>query len=298
MDKLLDGIILKGTGGFYYVEVAEKVYECKARGIFRKQGIKPLAGDYVTILREDTSNTIEKIHKRTSCLVRPQVANIDQLVIVTSTCDPRPNILNIDKMTAFAYYNRVEPVIIITKNDLSDGSEIKNIYDQSGIKSIMFSSTTKEGANEIKELLSNKITALAGNTGVGKSTLLNAIYDDFRLETGKTSKKLGRGKHTTRTVELFKLPEGGYVADSPGFSTIDISKYGIVDKNKIITLFPDLHKHAQDCKFISCTHTCEKGCSLIKALKDGKVANSRFNSYVTMYNEIKDIKEWDIKKGR
>lgn len=296
-EQYTDGIIIKGIGGFYYVEAANEVYECKVRGVFRKKGIKPLAGDRVSFLNdENNSHTIEKIYDRKTKLIRPQVANIEQLIIVVSTCDPKPNILNIDKMIAFALKNNIEPILIFTKTDMCEDKKIRQIYDNANIKNISFSAKTKLGVEDIREVLKDKISAFAGNTGVGKSTVLNTVYENLNLETGITSKKLGRGKHTTRTVELFKLPNEGYVADSPGFSTIDIIKYGINDKTKLIQLFPDLIKYTYNCKFVSCTHTCESGCELIEALKNNKVEKSRYDSYVAMYNELKDIKDWQLRK--
>lgn len=200
----LQGTILKGIGGFYYVEAADTVYECKARGIFRRYSQKPLAGDQVVIVpTEDGIATIDEILPRKNQLVRPPVANVDQLIITASTCDPAPKPLIIDKMTALAVYKNIQPVVVITKSDLDDGAWLKEIYDLAQIRCVLFSAVSGEGVGEIKELLRNRISAFSGNSGVGKSSLLNRLYGGLQLETGDISQKLGRGRHTTRQVELF-----------------------------------------------------------------------------------------------
>lgn len=286
------GTLTKVIGGFYYVEAAEKIYECKARGIFRKRGCSPIAGDRVEIsVQEDSYCSIEKILPRKNFLIRPALANIDTLMIVASTCDPAPNTLIIDKMIATAVNKKIEPVVIVSKSDLSDGSSLKNIYDKSGIKTILFSSVTGTGAEEIRNLLAGKITAFTGNSGVGKSSLLNCMFPQLALQTGDISQKLGRGKHTTRWVELYKA-DGGYVADTPGFSTVDLERYEIIDKEDLPFCFPEFEEYLGQCQFTSCAHVCEKGCAVLQALHSGKIQQSRHDSYVTMYNEVKDIKEW------
>lgn len=293
--NVLDGIIVKGIGGFYYVEAADKVYECKARGIFRKKNNSPLVGDRVKIsVPDDGFASIEEIYERKNKLIRPPLANIDMLVIVCSTVDPVPNCLVIDKMVAAAVDNDIEPVIVISKADLKSGEDLASIYRQAGIKTFVYSVEELNSINEIKELLNGKITAFTGNSGVGKSTLLNILFPDLNLETGVISDKLGRGKHTTRTVELFKL-DGGYVADTPGFSTVDLERFNIIHKDNIQFCFPEFKEYLTTCKFASCSHTCEKGCSIIEAVNDGIIPKSRHNSYVAMYNEVKDIKEWQRK---
>lgn len=287
-----EGIIIKGIGGFYYVEAAEKIYECKARGIFRKKGSAPVPGDKVEVAVPDEGfASIDKIFPRKNRLVRPALANIDSLVIVVSTCNPQPNTFIVDKMTATAVNKDIEPVIVISKTDLLNGKDLKEIYTLAGFKVIEFSAVNGTGANEIKRLLNCKITAFTGNSGVGKSTLLNCIFPDLNLQTGDISQKLGRGRHTTRSVELFKA-DGGYVADTPGFSTVDLQRYELIDKERLAYAFPEFTDYLGECKFTSCSHTCEKGCAVLQALRDGKIHSSRHSSYVEMYNEVKDIKEW------
>ena len=296
MAKTEKGVIIKGIGGFYYVEVSDKIYECKARGVFRKKNNTPLVGDLVTISITDNGYcSIEKIHHRKNSLVRPPIANIDTLVIVCSTVSPSPNYTVIDKMVSSAVYNGIEPVIVISKSDIKDGKEIFDIYKKTGIKTVLYSSVTQEGLEEIRSLLPNKITAFTGNSGVGKSTLLNKLFPDFNLETGEISEKLGRGRHTTRTVELIKT-QNGYVSDTPGFSTVQLEKFNMINKDELQHTFPEFQEFLGECRFTSCSHICEKGCAITEKVKDGTIPKSRHNSYVEMYNEIKDIKEWERRK--
>ncbi|MCH5303598.1 MAG: ribosome small subunit-dependent GTPase A [Ruminococcus sp.] len=293
--KTLNGIVLKSTGGFYYVEVAQVVYECKARGIFRKKNNSPKVGDRVTItVPEDGYCSIDEISSRKNTLRRPPLSNIDILVIVVSTVEPAPNYLVIDKMTAAAVDNDIEPVIVISKSDLKSADELLSTYRKSGIKAFSYSSDDPDSASHIKELLKGKVSAFTGNSGVGKSTLLNILYPDLKLETGEISEKLGRGRHTTRTVELFNI-DGSYVADTPGFSTVDLERYNMIEKENIQFCFPEFEEYLTTCQFSSCSHTCEKGCSIISAVNEGKIAKSRHQSYVAMYDEVKDIKQWQKK---
>ena len=293
--KCIDGIILKGIGGFYYVEAANTIYECKARGIFRKRNNSPLAGDNVRIsIPSDGFPAIEEIYPRRNSLRRPPLANIDTLVIVCSTVDPTPNTIVIDKMTAAAVDNDIEPVIVISKSDLKSGTELADIYRKSGFRVFEYSSNDKNSALEIRPIFKDKITAFAGNSGVGKSTLLNTLYPQLSLDTGEISEKLGRGRHTTRTVELYKL-DGGYIADTPGFSTVDIERFNMIEKDNIQYCFPEFKDYLTKCKFTSCSHTCEKGCCIIDAVNRGEIPESRHKSYVAMYNEVKDIKKWQLK---
>ena len=205
----LEGIIIKGIGGFYYVEAAGEIYECKARGVFRKSGIKPLAGDRVTIsVNENAENTIDEIHERKTLLQRPPMANVDRLFIVSSVCEPKPVLLIIDRLTALAVNKGIEPIVVFTKNDLENADEYVYIYKKAGIKAFSVSCVTGDGVEEVKAELKNHISAFCGNSGVGKSSLLNVIDKSLALKTGEISDKLGRGRHTTRHTELFKV-EGG-----------------------------------------------------------------------------------------
>ncbi|MGN1131988.1 MAG: ribosome small subunit-dependent GTPase A, partial [Ruminococcus sp.] len=255
-DTKAEGLIIKAISGFYYVEVADKIYECKARGMFRKDKSAPLVGDLVTIsLSQNGYCVIDEIHPRKNSLIRPPMANIDNIVIVCSTVSPSPNYTVIDKMISTAVYNEMEPVIVISKSDISSGDELYDIYSKTGIKTIIYSSVTGVGVEEIYNILPNKITAFIGNSGVGKSTLLNKLFPDFNLKTGEISEKLGRGRHTTRTVELFKTRDG-YVCDTPGFSTVQLERFNIIDKDFLQYTFPEFQDYIGNCKFTSCSHTC------------------------------------------
>ena len=292
----LNGIIVKITGGFYYVEADACVYECKARGIFRKRGNSPLVGDYDTIdvPDDDSYCSIEAISERKNSLFRPALANLDTLIIVSSVVEPSVNTYIIDKMICAAVDKGIEPVVVFSKTDLKSCDEYLEIYRKSGIKAIEYSSVTNKGIEEIKDVLSGKISAFSGNTGVGKSTLLNALFPELELKTGEISDKLGRGRHTTRTVELFKC-FGGYVADTPGFSTVDLDRYEIIRKDELQHCFPEFEEYIGECKFTSCAHICEKGCAVIEAVENGSISKSRHDSYVRMYNEVKDFKDWQLK---
>lgn len=297
MSDLRQGLILKGIGGFYYVEAANTVYECKARGIFRKRGATPYAGDRVNILiKEDGNGTIEEILPRKNQMIRPPVANIDQLMVVAATCEPSPSTLVIDKMLALAVDRGIEPVFILSKADLHGDDGLEEIYRRAGFRTIVFSAITRQGLEEIKACLQGKVTAFTGNSGVGKSSLLNCVEETLCLQTGEISQKLGRGRHTTRQVELFPLTNGGYVADTPGFSTVDMERYEQIDKENLPYAFPEFEPYMGHCRFTSCAHVCEKGCAILDAVENGRISPSRHASYVAMYDEVKDRKEWE-KKG-
>lgn len=291
----LNGILMKSIGGFYYVRCDGKEYECKARGSFRKSGNSPVVGDKVVIsVPEEGFASIEEIKPRINKLKRPALANIDTLVIVCSTVDPEPNFTVIDKMTSAAVNNNMIPAIVVSKNDLKSGERIAEIYRNSEFPVFLCSPDDTEDVNKLKEFLKGKVSAFTGNSGVGKSTLINRIFPDLELQTGQISRKLGRGKHTTRVVELFEI-DGCFVADTPGFSTVDLQRYEMIDKTQLQYCFPEFEKYLGECQFTSCSHTCEKGCRILQAVADGEIEPSRHKSYVAMYNEVKDIKEWELR---
>ena len=288
------GIIIKITGGFYYVEAADGVFECKARGVFRKRGTSPLVGDYVDItVPDDGYCSIDAIRERRNSLVRPALANLDNLMIVSSVKEPEVNLYLIDKMTAAAVSKEITPIVVFSKSDLGSAEKLVEIYRAVGIHAYEFSSVDNRGLDVIKAELKDKVTAFCGNSGVGKSTLLNALFPDLQLQTGEISDKLGRGRHTTRTVELFRK-HGGYIADTPGFSTVDIERFELIRKDELKFAFPEFEEYFGTCKFNSCNHVCEQGCRVIEAVESGVIPRSRHESYVRMYNEVKDIKEWQI----
>lgn len=287
---------MKSIGGFYYVRCEDKDYECKARGSFRKNGSSPVVGDSVVIsVPDDGFAAIEEILPRKNKFTRPALANIDVLVIVCSTIDPVPNLTVIDKMTALAVHNKMTPVMVISKNDIKNGEDIADIYRNAGITVFCCSPEQSDSYESLKSFLKGKVSAFTGNSGVGKSTLLNLIFPSLELQTGLTSKKLGRGRHTTRVVELFEI-DGCFVADTPGFSTVDLQRYEMIDKNEIQYCFLEFEKYLGQCKFTTCSHTCEKGCKIIEAVESGLIEKTRHCSYVSMYNEVKDIRLWQMKK--
>ncbi len=288
------GLITKITGGFYYAEAADGIHECKARGVFRKRGTSPLVGDRVDItVPDDGYCSIDAIHQRKNSLVRPAIANLDILMIISSVMEPNANLYLIDKMTAAAVSKDIEPVVVFTKTDLGSAQEMTDIYRKVGIRAFEFSSVDQRGLEDIKAVLKDKVTAFCGNSGVGKSTLLNALFPELDLQTGEISDKLGRGRHTTRTVELFKK-HGGYIADTPGFSTVDIERFELIRKDELKFAFPEFESYFGTCQFNSCNHLCEKGCKVIEAVEEGIIPKSRHDSYVRMYDEVKDIKDWQL----
>lgn len=276
------------------METAEGIFECKAKGKFRKEKITPLAGDKVTIsVNEGMENTIDKIEERKNVLKRPPVANIDALMIVVSTCEPFANTLVVDKMTVLAEKNGIEPVIVITKTDLKNGDEIKEIYSKTPYK-IFETDTENEGyLEEIKAFLSGKLTAFTGNSGVGKSTLINKLCPELSLETAKISDKLGRGRHTTRQAEIFHIGDG-LVIDTAGFSSLDFIGPDVIRKDELELYFPEFEPYLTDCRFTGCAHISDKGCEICRQVRNGNISKSRHDSYTSLYNEAKNIKEWEL----
>lgn len=293
----MNGMIIKAIGGVYTVEASDGVYECKARGIFRKMNISPVCGDVVEFSTEsDNTGVIDEIGERRSLLIRPPLANLDTLVFVTATCEPQPNLLLLDKFIAIAEYKKITPAVVFTKIDKQDFSQYLEIYQKAGIPVFPVDNITGEGSAAVKEFLIGKLSAFTGNTGVGKSSLLNNIFPELELATNEISKKLGRGKHTTRHVELYKLDGGGYIADTPGFSSFDTNRYDIIMKDDLAECFREFREYLGKCRFVNCSHTKEKGCAVIKAVEEGNIAPSRHESYVEMYEQAKQLKEWEYKK--
>lgn len=284
--------IAKGVGGFYYVQTPEGLLACRAKGIFRKRRITPLAGDRVVLEREGDTNVIAQILERKNMFVRPPVANVDQLFIVASTVQPVPSTLVIDKLSAIAVDRGAQPVLVITKSDLDDERALASHYDTAGFPVIVADARTGRGLAQVRALLAGKLSVFCGNSGVGKSTLLSSLLPQHTLETGEISKKLGRGRHTTREVTLYECG-GGLVADTPGFASLDMDRAAPIPKENLQFAFPEIARLFGRCKFTGCSHTGEKGCAVCEALARGEIAPSRYESYLALYEEAKQRKEWE-----
>ena len=292
------GRILKGIGGFYYVDTGEKIVECRARGKFRKLGISPLAGDWADIsVSQDGSGYLMELHPRKNKLIRPPVANLDMLVIVASQAAPVTDAFLIDRVCAIAVSQDITPVIVINKCDLESGESLAVIYKNAGFPVFCVSANTGEGTDELLSFLRGKFSAFTGNSGVGKSTLLNRIKPDLELKTGEINDKIGRGRHTTRQVEIIKVEENTWIADTPGFSAFDTGRMEITDKDKLQYLFPEFQKYLHDCAFQGCAHLKDKGCAVQAAFERGEIAKSRMESYERLYEVMKEIPEWEQKRA-
>lgn len=293
----MHGLIVKALSGFYYVSCDNVIYECKAKGAFRNEGISPLTGDNVEFeILENGKGVVKQIIDRKNALVRPPVANIKRAVIVSAFVSPAPNHLIIDTLTAICEHNGIEPILVFNKSDLGDFAQWVECYSGVGYKVIVTSAETNGGVEELKAELTDGITVFTGNSGVGKSSLLNSVLPNLKLATGDVSLKLGRGRHTTRHTQLFELEKGGYVADTPGFSSLEIDKTDFSFKENLENYFPEFSEYLGLCKFTGCSHTGEKGCAVCEAVNAGKISKMRHSSYVSLYNELKDLKEWQIKK--
>ena len=283
--------ITKGIGGFYYVKTPDGIVECKARGIFRKRGITPVAGDNVALSADGTM--IDEILPRKNVFIRPPIANLDILFIVTSTTQPVPSTLVLDELAAAAIYKDVQPVLVVTKADLAAADMLHTAYTGSGIPLIQLNYETGEGLDEIRGYIQGHLCAFCGNSGVGKSTLLNTLAPELKRETGSISQKLGRGRHTTREVEIFEIC-GGRLADTPGFASLEMERAAYIPKENLQFAFPEVERYFGQCKFTGCSHTVEKGCAVRAALEAGEIDKTRYESYVTLYNEAKEVKEWQM----
>jgi ribosome biogenesis GTPase len=290
----MTGTIIRSSGGFYTVDTGSGELECRARGIFRKENFKPCVGDNVKCsLNEDGSGSVDEVLPRRNSLVRPPLANLDAMVLVLSVSDPEPNLFVADKFIAVLEHEGIEPIIAVTKPDLQDAGPLCAIYGNAGYTVVCVNRDTAEGISELLEQLKGKFSAFSGNSGVGKTSLLNALDPRLGLTVGETSRKLGRGRHTTRTVTVFTLQNGGRVADTPGFSSLDILQASSLTKEDLALCFREFAPYTGSCRFLDCTHTVEAGCGVLAALTEGKIAQSRHGSYKLLYNQVKDIKEWE-----
>ena len=291
----MTGRIIKQTGGFYYVDCDGQIIECRARGVFRKEGVTPLVGDIADVeMTAGGKGFVTALHPRKNSMVRPAVANIDLLLLILSIVDPAPNLQIVDKMLAIAEHKNIDAAIIVTKADRADTSELCELYRSAGYTVVSLNSLA-DSPKEVEKLIDGKLCVLTGNTGAGKSTLLNAIDPTLSIKTGETSQKLGRGRHTTRTTELYPLC-GGMIADTPGFSAIETMQMELIKKDELELCYREFEPFLGKCRFTGCSHTKEKGCAVIQALQEGKIALSRHRNYCEMYEEAKQIKDWEVDK--
>ena len=288
--------IIKALSGFYYVQTPDGVVECRARGRFRKEGVSPLVGDFVRISRSGKSGTVEEILPRKNSFIRPAVANVDLLVLLASCAIPQTEPFLIDRVLAIAGQQGVEPLICVNKNDLEPGASLAGIYERAGFRVIVTSAETGEGMDELHAAISGKLSAFTGNSGVGKSSILNKLCPELHLAVGEVSEKLGRGRHTTRHIELYALGDDTFVADTPGFSSFDTERMDLVLKEQLPEAFSDFAPYLGKCQFPDCAHLKEPGCAVRAALEQGKIEPTRYDSYRRLYELAKDIKPWELKE--
>lgn len=288
-----EGRIQKALSGFYYVDTGTELLTCRARGKFRKDGISPLVGDLVEV-RElgNGEGFIERILPRRNDFTRPAVANIDQLVIIASGAIPKTDPFLIDRVASIAELKGCDVLLLLNKCDLDPAEDLFAIYQAAGFRVLRVSAETGEGLDQLIPLISGKLSAFTGNSGVGKSSILNALDPDFQLKVGEVSNALGRGRHTTRHVELFRLRCGAEIVDSPGFSSFETEELNLELKHHLPETFREFAPYTPECRFVGCSHTKEKGCAVLDALRQGSIQKSRHASYLRLFEELKPLKDW------
>ena len=291
------GVIRKALSGFYYVDDGGTVFTCRARGKHRHAGLTPLVGDRVRFTPlEDGSGALDEILPRKNEFYRPAVANIDLLVVVASQAVPVTDPFLIDRVAAIAASRGCETLVCINKWDLEPGEALASIYERAGFPTLRLSAETGEGVDALRQAIAGKVCAFTGNSGVGKSSILNALEPDFGLTTGEISDKLGRGRHTTRHVELFRLSCGALAADTPGFSSFDVDKMELARKEELQYAFREFAPCLGKCQFQDCAHVKEKGCAVLEAVRAGTIPRTRHQSYVRLYEQAKAIPDWQRKE--
>lgn len=291
----MTGTIIKALSGFYYVDVGaeQEPITCRGRGKLRHQKITPLVGDHVAItVTEDGTGMVDEVLPRANQFLRPMVANMDQLVILASGAIPVTDPFLIDRMVSLAEYKGCQPIICFNKCDLEPATQLVELYQRAGFQSFAISAQTGEGLEQLLGVLDGKISAFTGNSGVGKSSVLNALCPQFGLKVGQVSEKLGRGRHTTRHVELFRVG-GGLVADTPGFSAFDVEQMELIPKEKLAHTFREFRPYLEQCRFVGCAHVKERGCAVREAVDNGAIAPSRYQSYVRLYDQVKSRPQWE-----
>ena len=296
MTEKQTGRIIRSISGFYDVQTPGKLISCRARGILRKQGQSPLTGDMVEITVEKGKGMVEKILPRKNSFVRPAVANVDALVVFAANVNPVTEPFLIDRVAAIAGDQEVPVYLCVNKCDLDPAVDLVRIYTRAGFPVICTSAETGEGVEQLRALLKGKLVAFTGNSGVGKSSILNKLCPKLALPTGEVSEKLGRGRHTTRHVELYSLGEDTYVADTPGFSSFDTDQMEVILKENLQYAFPDFGPYVGQCQFHDCSHRKEPGCAVTAALAAGEIEPTRYDSYLRLYEKAALVKEWELKK--
>ena len=295
MTEKTTGRIVRSLSGFYDVQTPAGLITCRGRGSLRKERQTPLTGDAVEITVENGKGMVEKLLPRKNRFVRPAVANIDALVIFASNANPVTEPFLIDRVAAIAGEQEVAVYICVNKCDLDPAVDLVKIYEHAGFPVIRTSAVTGEGVEELRNLLKGKTTAFTGNTGVGKSSILNSLCPELALATGQVSEKLGRGRHTTRHVELYRLEEDTYVADTPGFSSFDTEQMDVILKENLQYAFPDFASYLGTCQFHDCTHRAEPGCGVRQAVEAGEIEKTRYDSYLRLYEQYSQLKPWEMK---
>ena len=296
MTEKRTGRILRSLSGFYDVQTEKGLVTCRARGILRKGGNSPLTGDTVEITVEHGKGMVEKILPRKNSFIRPAVANMDALVVFAANVNPVTEPFLIDRVAAIAGDQGVQVILCVNKCDLDPALDLVEIYRKAGFTVIRTSAETGEGVEELRELIEGKLTAFTGNSGVGKSSILNRLAPELNLATGEVSEKLGRGRHTTRHVELYCLGEGTYVADTPGFSSFDTDQMEVILKENLQYSFPDFGPYVGKCRFDDCSHRKEPDCAVRMAVEAGDIGKSRYDSYLKLYESYSQVKLWELKK--
>ena len=295
MTKGSEGRIIRSISGFYEVQTDIGTVTCRGRGSLRRSAEIPLTGDLVTISIERGKGMIEKIHPRKNSFVRPAVANIDALVVFAANANPVTEPFLIDRVAAIAGDQEVPVIICVNKCDLDPAQDLIRIYTHAGFPVIAASAETGEGISQLRELIKGKLVAFTGNSGVGKSSILNCLCPELALPTGEVSEKLGRGRHTTRHVELYDLGDGTLVADTPGFSSFDTDQMEVMLKENLQYAFPDFGPYIGACQFHDCSHRKEPGCAVTAALQAGEIEQTRYDSYLRLYEKAAQVKLWELK---